>query len=125
MQIVRLPGQEEETETQEVGEIESFSPENARPRAFSFSVLGALTFPAVAANNGMKRKRGRVVREAAEPQNLQIRKALSYPPRIAHKSGRGHGDPARLSYPGRLQARPSCHCAAAGAARTAVGLRKR
>jgi hypothetical protein len=50
VQIVRLQGQEE-TETQEVGEIESFSPENARPGAFSFPALGALTSSAVAANN--------------------------------------------------------------------------
>ena len=44
VQIVRLQGQEEETETQEVGESESFSPENARPRAFSFPDLGRLDF---------------------------------------------------------------------------------
>jgi len=65
VQIVRLQGQEE-TEAQEVGEIERFSSENARPRAFSFPALDALTFPAVAANNCMRR--GRVVREAAEPK---------------------------------------------------------
>ena len=78
VQIVRLPGQEEETETQEVGEIHSFSSENARPRAFFFSALGALTIPAVAANNGMKR--GRVVREAAEPQTFRSVKRCPIPP---------------------------------------------
>jgi hypothetical protein len=62
VQNVRLPGQEE-TETQEVAEIEGFSPENARPRAFSFPALGALTFPAVAANNEVGRRRTAEPRE--------------------------------------------------------------
>jgi len=51
VQNVRLPGQEEETETQEVDEIDSFSSENARPRAFFFFGFGRLDFPGVAANN--------------------------------------------------------------------------
>ena len=104
MQNVRLQGQEE-TEAQEVGEIESFSPENARPRAFSFPALGALTFSVVAANNKVERRRA--ARKAVEPRvNIQVRKALSYPPRIAHKSGRGHGDPARLFFRASLRGKP-------------------
>jgi hypothetical protein len=46
VQNVRLQGQEEETETQEVAEIESFSSENARPRAFLFFGFGRLDFAA-------------------------------------------------------------------------------